>query len=63
MLDIAKGLHYLHRNSILHRDVKPENLMIDNLVINFQKICSTINVSLSCFGLFQLWDYIAACTE
>ncbi|KAL6041290.1 putative Ephrin type-a receptor 4a [Balamuthia mandrillaris] len=28
MIDLCKGLHYVHSNRILHRDLKPENLMI-----------------------------------
>jgi hypothetical protein len=28
-LDIANGLAFLHRNDVIHRDVKPENLMMD----------------------------------
>jgi len=28
-LDIANGLAYLHRNDVIHRDVKPENIMLD----------------------------------
>jgi hypothetical protein len=28
LLDIAKGLAFLHKHNIYHRDLKPENILI-----------------------------------
>jgi serine/threonine protein kinase len=29
IIDVCKGLKYLHENRIIHRDIKPENLLLD----------------------------------
>lgn len=30
LIEITKGLEYIHSNKLIHRDIKPDNIMIDN---------------------------------
>jgi len=42
LLDIVKGMNYLHSLHILHRDIKPENILLhwgDNKGMLYAKIC------------------------
>jgi proprotein convertase subtilisin/kexin type 5 len=45
ILDIAEALHFLHSNSILHRDIKAENILVVSTLKE-----AIINVKLADFG-------------
>ncbi|ELP89518.1 serine/threonine protein kinase HT1, putative [Entamoeba invadens IP1] len=47
MLDAAKGICYLHKNGILHGDIKPDNILVFSLDLSCTDV---INAKLTDFG-------------
>lgn len=59
-LDVAKGVNFLHRRQVVHRDLKSLNLLLANAVQNGDDVPQ---VKVSDFGLSRVFkaDQVAAC--
>ncbi len=59
-IDVAKGLEYLHQSNILHRDLKPQNILVNCFSFDFTFQIASTDVSsevvgvISDFGLARL---------
>ena len=62
--DVAKGLQFLHSNSIIHRDIKPDNILLEKDSKNTARITEFSHAVMlpgktKCEGMIGTLPYIA----
>lgn len=55
MLEIGKGMQFLHENNLLHRDLKPKNVLL-RFVTDTDLGCELLEVKIADFGLTKLCE-------
>lgn len=54
ILQIAKGMSYLHKNNIAHRDLKPSNVLVNRFALDDLQKDNYVIVKLADFGLSKM---------
>jgi calcium-dependent protein kinase len=50
MIQVLRGLNYMHKKNIVHRDIKPENLLLES------KDTMNTNLKITDFGFAKCYD-------